>query len=124
MDEYMQLTTTEGLGSGGLKGASIEDHEMLVARVGDEYFITDARCPHMHGYLPDGKLEGTIITCPRHHSQFDVRDGHVVRWTDWEGAMLSVGKLLRHARPLRTFAVKIEGENILVGPEKAPPAAV
>lgn len=123
MDEYMQLTTTEGLEPGGVKGASIEDHEMLVARVGDEYFITDARCPHMHGYLPDGKLEGTIIICPHHHSQFDLRDGHVVRWTDWEGAKLGIGKLLRHARPLRTFAVKIEGENILVGPEKTPPAA-
>jgi 3-phenylpropionate/trans-cinnamate dioxygenase ferredoxin subunit len=76
----------------------------------------------MHGYLLDGNLEGTIITCPHHHSQFDLRDGHVVRWTDWEGAKLGIGKLLRHARPLRTFAVKIEGENILVGPEKTPPA--
>lgn len=123
MDEYIQLTTTKNIETGGLKAASLDDHEMLVAHVEDEYFIADGRCPHMGGHLPDGTLEGTVLTCPRHHSQFDLRDGRVVRWTDWEGAALSIGKLLRHPRPLRTYAVRLEGDNILVGPEKSPPAA-
>jgi 3-phenylpropionate/trans-cinnamate dioxygenase ferredoxin component len=121
VDEFVQLTTTEGIGTGGLKAVSLDGHEMLVAHAGGEYFIADGRCPHMGGHLPDGTLEGTILTCPRHHSQFDLTDGHVVRWTDWEGTTLSIAKLLRHPRPLRTYAVKIEGDNILVGPEKAPP---
>lgn len=94
---------------------------MLVARVEDEYFVTDARCPHLGGHLDEGTLEGSIVTCPRHHSRFDLRDGRVVRWTDWEGAVLSVGKLLRHPRPLRTYAVRVEDGSIMVGPEKAPP---
>ena len=123
MEDFIQLTTTESLEVGRLKAVSLDGHEMLVARVGDEYFIADAKCPHMGGHLPEGTLEGTILTCPRHHSQFDLRDGHVVRWTDWEGATLSIAKLLRHPRSLRTYAVKIEGGNILVGPEKEPPAA-
>jgi 3-phenylpropionate/trans-cinnamate dioxygenase ferredoxin component len=123
MDEYIVLTSIAGLEPGGLKAASLDDHEMLVARVEDEFFIADGRCPHMGGHLPDGTLDGSVLTCPRHHSQFDLRDGHVVRWTDWEGATLTIGKLLRHARPLRTYAVKIEGDNILVGPEKEPPKA-
>ena len=37
-----------------------------------------------------------------------------MRWTDWEGATLSITKLLRHPRYLRTYAVKIELGNILV----------
>ena len=123
MEDFIPLTTTEGLETGGLKAASLDDHEMVVARVGDNYYIADGRCPHMGGHLPDGTLEGTTLTCPRHHSQFDLRDGHVIRWTDWQGATLSIAKLLRHARPLRTYAVKIEGDQILVGPEKAPPVA-
>lgn len=121
MDEYILLTSIAGLEPGGLKAASLDDHEMLVARVEDEYFIADGRCPHMGGHLPEGTLEGSVLTCPRHHSQFDLRDGRVVRWTDWEGAALTIGKLLRHPRPLRTYAVKIDGDNILVGPEKEPP---
>lgn len=122
MDEYVPLTTTEGIEGDGMKAASIDGHEMLVAHVADEYFVADARCPHMGGHLLDGNLEGTILTCPRHHSQFDLRDGRVLRWTDFEGVKLDVGKLLRHPRPLRTYAVKVEGDNILMGPENAPPA--
>ena len=123
MDEFIHLTTTSGIESGGMKPAVLEDHEMLVANVDGQYFISDARCPHMGGHLPDGTLEGTVLTCPRHHSQFDLRDGQVLRWTDWEGAQLSIGKLLRHPRPVRTYAVKVEGADVFVGPEKAPPAS-
>jgi 3-phenylpropionate/trans-cinnamate dioxygenase ferredoxin subunit len=123
MEGFISLTTTAGIETGGMKAASVEDHEMLVAHVGDEYFVSDARCPHMGGHLSEGTLEGTVITCPRHHSQFDLRDGRVLRWTDWQGATLSVGKLLRHPRPLRTYEVHVEGEDILVGPEKTPPTA-
>jgi 3-phenylpropionate/trans-cinnamate dioxygenase ferredoxin subunit len=123
MDEYFLLTTTKDIETGGLKAASLDGHEMLVAHVGDDYFVADGRCPHMGGHLSEGTLEGSLLTCPRHHSQFDLTDGHVVRWTDWEGTTLSVAKLLRHPRPLRTYAAHIEGDNILVGPEKAPPPA-
>ena len=123
MEDFIRLTTTDGIDAGGMKSASLDGHEWLVANVGGEYYIADAHCPHMGGHLPDGVLEGTILTCPRHHSQFDLRDGRVIRWTDWEGAQLGIGKLLRHPRPLRTYAVTIEGHDILVGPEKAPPAA-
>jgi 3-phenylpropionate/trans-cinnamate dioxygenase ferredoxin subunit len=120
--EFIKLTTVESLADGGMKVASLDGHEMLVAHAGEEYFVADARCPHLGGHLAEGILEGTIVTCPRHHSQFDLRDGRVVRWTDWQGATLGVAKLLRHPRPLRTYAVKVEGDDLLVGPEKAPPA--
>lgn len=121
MDEFILLTTTEGLEPGSMKTVFLEDHEMLVARVENEYFVTDARCPHLGGRLAEGTLEGSVVTCPRHHSEFDLSDGRVVRWTDWEGVVLGVGKLLRHPRPLRTYAIKVEAGNIMVGPEKAPP---
>jgi 3-phenylpropionate/trans-cinnamate dioxygenase ferredoxin subunit len=120
--EFIKLTTVASLADGGMKVASLDGHEMLVAHAGEEYFVADARCPHLGGHLAEGILEGTIVTCPRHHSRFDLRDGRVVRWTDWQGATLGVAKLLRHPRPLRTYAVKVEGDDLLVGPEKAPPA--
>lgn len=118
--DFILLTTTEGIANGGMKAVSIEGHEMLVANVDGQYMISDARCPHMGGHLPEGTLEGSVLTCPRHHSQFDLRDGSVVRWTDWQGATLSIGKLLRHPRPLRTYQVKLDGANIFVGPQKEP----
>jgi 3-phenylpropionate/trans-cinnamate dioxygenase ferredoxin component len=121
MDDLINLTTTAGIETGGMKVASLDGHEMLVAHVGEEYFVADARCPHMGGHLVDGVLEGTIVTCPRHHSQFDLKDGRVIRWTDWQGATLGMAKLLRHPRPLRTYVVKVEGDVVMVGAEKSPP---
>ncbi len=37
------------------------------------------RCPHAGATLSEGELEGSVLTCPRHGSQFDVRDGARVR---------------------------------------------
>lgn len=48
---------------------------IAVIRVdGRLHAIRDA-CPHAGASLVDGPLEGSIITCPRHGSQFDVTTG-------------------------------------------------
>lgn len=114
MAGFVEVSTKDELEDGKMKMAAVEGHEIMLARVGDEYFASDNRCPHMGGNLSQGKLEGTVVTCPRHHSQFDLTDGHVIRWTDWTGIKLSMGKLLRSPRPLKTYDVKIEEDKILV----------
>jgi 3-phenylpropionate/trans-cinnamate dioxygenase ferredoxin subunit len=122
MSDFIELTTTEGIEDGGMKQVDAEGHEFLVARVGESYYVTDARCPHLHGHLARGTLDGLVLTCPVHHSQFDVSDGRVIRWTDFSGAIKSVGEFARHPRPLRVYEVKIDGDRILVGAQKTPPA--
>lgn len=37
------------------------------------------RCPHAGATLSEGELDGTVLTCPRHGSQFDVCDGQRLR---------------------------------------------
>ena len=64
MDEYVALTTTAGIENGGLKAAMVDDHEMLVAHVGDQYFITDASCPHMEGICPTGSSTALCLPAP------------------------------------------------------------
>lgn len=111
---FVEIATVDELMDGKMKMATVNEHELMLARVGDNYYCTDNHCPHMGGNLSLGRLEGTVITCPRHHSQFDLTDGHVIRWTDWTGLKLAAGKLLRSPRPLRMYDVKVEGEKILV----------
>lgn len=36
-------------------------------------------CPHAGATLSEGELEGTVLTCPRHGSQFDVQTGSRMR---------------------------------------------
>jgi nitrite reductase/ring-hydroxylating ferredoxin subunit len=83
MSEYIPAIDVEGFESGTMRKVDIEGHEFLVAKIGESFYVTDDRCPHLHGDLSKGVLEGSIVTCPRHHSQFDLTDGHVVRWTDF-----------------------------------------
>lgn len=111
---FVEIATTDELMDGSMKMATVEGREILLARVGDDYYSADNRCPHMGGNLSQGKLEGTVVTCPRHHSQFDLTDGHVIRWTDWSGIKLSLGKALKSPRPLRMHEVKIDGNKIFV----------
>lgn len=119
---FLEAVDADGVPEGSMQMVKLDEHELLIAQVGDQWYAADNRCPHMGGHLADGVLDGTIVTCPRHHSQFDLTDGRVIRWTDWKGVVLSMAELLRHPRPLRTYEVKVEGGKVMVGPQKAPPA--
>lgn len=102
------------LQEGAMKQVLVQGHGVLLARVGDSYYAADNRCPHMGGKLSQGKLEGTIVTCPRHGSQFDLRDGQVVRWLKGSGVISTVSKIVKSPRPINTYQVKLEGDTILV----------
>lgn len=110
---FVDIVKKDELNDGELKMVDIEGYELLIARIGDKYYVSDNHCPHMGGNLSMGKLEGTIITCPRHHSQFDLTDGHVIRWTDWTGLKLIAGKIFKSPRNLKTYDVKIEENKVL-----------
>ncbi len=120
MSGFIEVMSTEGFEPGTMQEVEVDDHKLLVARVGDEFLITDARCPHLGGRLDKSTLEGTVVTCHLHHSQFDLRDGSCLRWTDWKGAVLTVAELARHPRPLRAYESKVEDGKVFVGAEKSP----
>ncbi len=114
MSEFVDVAGISDMPVGSLKKSTIGTREILLARVGDTYYAADDRCPHMGGDLSQGTLSGSVVTCPRHHSQFDLVDGHVIRWTDWTGFKLSTAKLLKPPHSLTMHEVKIDGERILV----------
>jgi 3-phenylpropionate/trans-cinnamate dioxygenase ferredoxin subunit len=68
----------------------------------------------MGGRLAEGKLEGTVVTCPRHGSRFDLADGRVLRWTEWSGLVLAVAKVFKSPRPLEIYATRLEGDRVMV----------
>jgi len=112
MSKSVELAKTEELKNGTMKKVTAEGQEILLARVGDKYYATDNRCSHMSGDLSQGKLEGTVVTCPRHGSQFDISNGRVVRWLKG-GLMSKLGGALKTSRPLRVYNVKVEDGRVL-----------
>ncbi|MCJ7744588.1 MAG: Rieske 2Fe-2S domain-containing protein [Dehalococcoidales bacterium] len=114
MGNFMPVAKTGELANGAMKEVTVQGRNMLLARVGDRYYAADGRCPHMGEVLSQGKLEGTVVTCPRHGSQFDLTDGHVVRWLKGSGLISAIGKTLKSPRPLTVYQVKVEKDDILV----------
>ena len=113
VSNMIELGKTGDLADGAMKEVTVKGRWFLLARVKDKYYAADGRCPHMGGNLSIGKLDGTIVTCPRHYSQFDLADGRVIRWTGWTGLKLSLARMMRSPRPLKTYLVKLEGDSIM-----------
>jgi len=120
MVEFVDAAGVAEIQNGQMKTVKMEGREILLAKVGDRFFAADNKCPHMSGNLAMGELNGTIVTCPLHHSQFDLTDGHALRWTGWTGIKLSLATMVKSPRPLKTYTVKIKGDRVLVEDKKAP----
>ncbi len=97
-----------------MKPYTVGGREIFLARVRGTYYAADNICPHMGERLSGGRLEGTVITCPRDDSKFDLVDGRIIRWTDWTGIRASVSRLFRSPHSLVIYPVRIDGDDILV----------
>ena len=114
MSQFVPVFKTGELEDRALKAVNVEGREILIAKLGDKYYAAENHCPHMGGNLSKGKLEGAVVTCPLHGSQFDLTDGHVVRWLKGTGLASRIGKVLKSPRPLTIYNVKVEDDRILI----------
>jgi 3-phenylpropionate/trans-cinnamate dioxygenase ferredoxin subunit len=97
------------------KTSEIEDGQVKVVRVGDapvgvtiidgEYFAFADVCTHDDGPVAEGELDEYVIECPRHGAKFDIRTGRVLQ--------------LPAVVPIPVYAVKVEGDSILVSKKPA-----
>jgi 3-phenylpropionate/trans-cinnamate dioxygenase ferredoxin subunit len=114
MGSFIEIGKTSDLENGGKKKVTVQGQEIMLARAGDKYYATQNRCPHLGGNLSAGTLEGTVITCPLHGSQFEITDGHNIRWMRGKGLAAVVGKAIKPPRPIKTYKLKIEDSSIFV----------
>jgi 3-phenylpropionate/trans-cinnamate dioxygenase ferredoxin subunit len=101
---------TKEIPQGSMKGLTMKGRKLLIANVGGSFYAMDAVCSHMQGYLPGGKLEGKIVTCPVHGSQYDVTTGKVVRNVSWAVKTFT----RRSATDLATFRVEVKDGSVCV----------
>ena len=114
MTIWRELGKTGELAEGTMKEGIIEGQGILLAKVGDRYYATDNRYPHMGARLSNGSLAGTVVTRPRHSSQFDLSNGRIVRWLKTSGLISTVSKALKRPRPLVVYKVSVEDDKILM----------
>lgn len=106
---------TLGLGQDELAdGSTLLGHvggkEVLLARIGSEFFAIEARCTHYRGPLVEGFLVGGTIRCPWHHACFDLRTGEAIRAPAFD--------------PLTCWVVELRDGRVFVKNEKDRPKAL
>jgi cytochrome P450/nitrite reductase/ring-hydroxylating ferredoxin subunit len=64
--------------AGTLRRVEVEERAVCLARTDDAWLAFDDTCTHEECSLAEGELDGEVVICPCHGSEFDVRTGDVV----------------------------------------------
>ncbi|HEU4673254.1 MAG TPA: non-heme iron oxygenase ferredoxin subunit [Candidatus Limnocylindrales bacterium] len=84
---------------GEMRVFAVAGTTMNVANADGRLYAFDDTCTHRGCSLAEGELDGTVVTCACHGSQFDVTTGKVLRGPA--------------ERPVRSFALTIEDGQVL-----------
>ena len=114
MGDFFEIARAGDLDVGRMKKVCAGGRELLLARTADGFYCADNRCPHLGGDLSHGTLEGKVVTCPDHNSQFDLATGAIIRWTNLTGIVARFDMRAHPQKPLAVYAVKVEGDRVLV----------
>ena len=87
-------------GPGQMAAFELEGLELVLCNAAGTACVIEDRCPHAEVALSEGRLEGVVLECPMHGGKLDVRDGK------------PIAAPIR--RPVRTFAVRGDGEHLQV----------
>ena len=99
---FVKVADLGELSPGEMKQVELGDDQVLLANVEGTIYACDNLCTHRFAPLAEGDLDGKLVECPLHGSVFDVTTGGVIDPPAVES--------------LRVFQVRIEGQDILVGP--------
>lgn len=99
--EFHAVAKTGELDDGEAMQVLIGKKEVAIYNLGGEIFATDDICTHAYASLADGYIEDGLIECPLHGGCFDIRTGEA--------------KTPPVTDNLKTYEVRIEGDDIMVG---------
>jgi nitrite reductase/ring-hydroxylating ferredoxin subunit len=100
MPRFVKLATLDELPAGSAREVEFEGRVYALFNVHGVISVIDGICPHQGGPLAEGTVEGTIVTCPWHGWQFDIRSGST-----------PLGSKIKQT----VYEVRIEGHDVLVG---------
>ncbi len=105
--KFSRVASAAEIEEGCMKCVSVGESEAVLARVGGTIHAFEAICTHQLAYLEEGELVGHEVFCPLHNGSFDIRTGAPVKRPA--------------ARALKIYAVKVDGDDVLLA-EPVPPA--
>jgi nitrite reductase/ring-hydroxylating ferredoxin subunit len=103
----IEIVKVNQLPPGTMRSFPIEGKTVLIANIDGNYYAINNTCTHMGGDLSKGKLEGKIVTCPKHGARFDVTTGESI-----SGPKIAFLKL--KTKNETVYEVKVEGNSVKI----------
>jgi nitrite reductase/ring-hydroxylating ferredoxin subunit len=100
MSEFIRVAKAAELAPGSVLRVDVAGKAIALYNLDGTYYATDDICTHAYASLAEGFLDGATIECPLHGAQFSIKTGEALSPPASE--------------PLATYAVRVEGEDILV----------
>lgn len=100
MAEWVKVAEVGELTPGDKKQIDLDGLEVALFNVNGEYYVIEDVCTHDGAPLCHGRFSGEEVTCPRHGARFNVKTGAAM--------------CMPAVEPVETYAVKIDGSNILI----------
>jgi len=104
---FFEVAKINEIPEGTMKPVTTQGKEILVVNYNGNFYAINRKCTHMGGDLSKGKLDGKIVTCPRHGSRFDVTTGKSISGP-------KIGFLKLKTKDESIYEVKVEGNSIKV----------
>jgi 3-phenylpropionate/trans-cinnamate dioxygenase ferredoxin subunit len=104
---FIDVAAADDIPAGTIKPFTVAGKEIAIANHDGSYYAIARKCPHLGGDLSKGTLDGTTVTCPRHHSRFDLTTGHCL-------AGPKIGPLKLSTKDTTSYEVRIEDRRIQV----------
>ena len=79
MPEWVKVGSAGEVAEGEISSFSVGERQVAVANVEGDLHAFDDWCTHQQCSLAEGDLDGAVVECPCHGSQFDVITGEAVQ---------------------------------------------
>ena len=100
MAKWVRLcAVSEAPGPGSVGEVEVEGVAVCIANVGGKLLALDNVCPHRHGPLGQGWIEGNCVVCPWHSWTFHTKTG-VAEYPEGER--------------IKVFPLRVEADDVLV----------
>jgi nitrite reductase/ring-hydroxylating ferredoxin subunit len=103
---FKEVAQIDQIPTGTMKSFIVDNKQILITNLEGKFYAIGGKCTHAGGDLSKGTLQGNVVTCPKHGSQFDVTSGK-----NLAGPKI----IIRFStRDEPTYEIKIEGKSIQV----------
>jgi nitrite reductase/ring-hydroxylating ferredoxin subunit len=75
MTHQVEVAKVDQLGPGQRRLVRVRGLEIVLFNLAGQIYAISNTCPHSRGPLSEGRLHGTVVTCPWHGAKFNITTG-------------------------------------------------